>query len=55
MSHNESAMYHSSGCNFLRATAGDRRSTARVFRNSWTVIAPKVVSRNSEEINFGRY
>ena len=32
-----------------RATAGDRLSTAKVFRNSWTVIAPKGVSRNPEE------
>ncbi len=55
MSHDEAAMYHSNGCNFLRATAGDRLSTARVFRNPWTVIAPKVVSRNPEEINLGRY
>jgi hypothetical protein len=31
------------------------RPTAKVFRNSWTVIAPKVVSRNPEEINVGRY
>jgi hypothetical protein len=33
----------------------DRLSTAKVFRNSWTVIASKVVSRNPEERNVGRY